>query len=90
MSERHHVDIAVFAQPLECLDAVLGEDETVVASPDPPPHSLQHKGFQVGLVVDYEDLAARLYQLRLLMADAGPAAPPGEGALPDAGGISAA
>ena len=52
----HHVDVVLALEPLEGLHPVGGEDELIVAGPDVAAHPLQHQHFDVGLVVDHEDL----------------------------------
>ena len=60
---QHHLDLVVGVQQLERLDAVVREDELVVAGPDLPAHALQDQRLQVGLVVDDEDLVRLCHQL---------------------------
>ena len=51
-----HIDVIFLAELLEGLHAVAGEDELVEALPDGAAHALEHEGFEIGFVVNDQDL----------------------------------
>ena len=57
---QHEVDGRVGAQPLQRFYAVVGEDERVLPSTDVSAHPLEDEWFQVGFVVNHQDLVRSL------------------------------
>ena len=53
---QNHVDALVRVERFQCFDTVVGENKLVDTGSYVSAHTLQHEGFEIRLIVDYENL----------------------------------